>query len=457
MLKLLCIILLPLSLYAQDNSISENFYIKNHSSASISVSNSNIFLNGSFPYVIEAMNQQLYSCPLNSDRGPSFITMNFKSGSIERNYLVYPNDTLNVYFINNVPQVKLSNKKREKEFQFMNDLFYDIKESEFFGVKTISKSESLARRDVYFESIYKKQLDYLNRHGDEYGLSESFKKIFRHFMFSKMIISKYERQIHLYKFASGIKDFYRDEFTHYIDSFNCRELFATKAYKQAAMIVSNVSSKTSRASFEEINKTFPDSEIKDFLLSKYLYDGLNANDTSVNKYMEEYFTICDNLNYVTSVETLYNLKNGKIISKLKKEVYLLNSKGERTVFSDFVKNNSGKVIYVDFWATWCAPCIKEMPYSEKLRRQFNNKDVVFLFISMDEDYFLWKEDAVTKSLSGAEGNFIFENPKNTLTEDLKISAIPRYLIIDKKGSFYQLEASRPSKDETSQTINKLLK
>lgn len=173
--------------------------------------------------------------------------------------------------------------------------------------------------------------------------------------------------------------------------------------------------------------------------------------------MEEYFAICNNPFYETGIKTLYNLKNVRIIFGQNKEVSLLNSKGERIGFNDFLKNNLGKVIYVDFWATWCGPCIKEMPYSEKLRRQFKGKDVVFLFISMDEDYLHWKEDAVTKSLSGSGGNFIFESLQNPLTEMLKIAAIPRYLIIDKKGGFYQLDASRPSKDETRQTINKLLK
>jgi thiol-disulfide isomerase/thioredoxin len=450
------IYLLPLSLCAKNKNISENFYVKNHSLGSVYVVKSNMFLKGSFPYVIESKNQ-LFSCPLNYNGEPSFIQIRFKSGHIGRSYFVHPNDTLNIYFVNNIPKVRLSDTRREKEFQFMNDLYFNIKESDQFGLKVLSKSISLSERNSYFENIYKKQLDYLNQNCVKYNLSESFKKLFRLFIFSHLIINKYEGQIYKYKFASEIKDFYRSEFSHYIDSFNCIELSSTIEYKKAAMIVSNVLSQGKRASFEEINHLFPDTRIKNFLLSKYFYDALNSNDTSINRYMKKYFSICDDPVYKSRIKTLYNLKKGRIELNSHEKVSLINANGERIPFRDFLKKNIGKVIYVDFWATWCGPCIKEMPYSEILRRQFRNKDVVFMFISIDEDYLLWKEDLVTKSLSGVKGNFIFENPQNAITEMLKLTAIPRYLIVDKKGNFYQLNAPRPSEDETRLIIDKLIK
>lgn len=456
-IPLFIILLFSLSLCAQERNIATNFYIKNYASNAVYVTQLNEFLKGTFPHVIEANNQELFSKFLGANRQPSFITMRFKGGSIGRNYLVYPGDTLNIYFLNNVPEVKFSDVKREKEFQYMNDLFSTVKESDGSGLKLLSKTESLEMRDKYFQSIYLKQLDFLNQRTDDYGLTEQFKKLFRLFIFSKMVINKYEAQTHQYKFASGLKDFYKNEFSRYVDSFDCAELLNTYEYKKAAMIVSNVIAQKNQASFEEINKNFTDSKSRNFLLSKYIYDGLNLVDTSVNKYIHDYFREVDDFLYENKIETLYNLKNGKAISATGKSVGLFNATAQLTDFNDFLKQNRGKVIYLDFWATWCAPCIKEMPHSEKLRQYFKGKDVAFMFISIDEDYDLWKENSVTKSLSNAEGNFIFENEKNALTEMLTINAIPRYVIIDKKGNFYQLNATRPSEEKIRQTINKLLK
>jgi thiol-disulfide isomerase/thioredoxin len=45
--------------------------------------------------------------------------------------------------------------------------------------------------------------------------------------------------------------------------------------------------------------------------------------------------------------------------------------------------NDGKVYVVNFWATWCAPCVKELPYFEKLRENYKDNDVEVLLVSLD--------------------------------------------------------------------------
>lgn len=49
----------------------------------------------------------------------------------------------------------------------------------------------------------------------------------------------------------------------------------------------------------------------------------------------------------------------------------------------------GKVVYLDFWADWCSPCLAEMPASNELRRQFAGRDVVFVYISLDRQPVAW--------------------------------------------------------------------
>jgi thiol-disulfide isomerase/thioredoxin len=48
-----------------------------------------------------------------------------------------------------------------------------------------------------------------------------------------------------------------------------------------------------------------------------------------------------------------------------------------------LEKNDGKTYVVNFWATWCAPCVKELPYFEKLKQEYSDKNVEVLLVSLD--------------------------------------------------------------------------
>src|SRR3546814_9055199 len=61
---------------------------------------------------------------------------------------------------------------------------------------------------------------------------------------------------------------------------------------------------------------------------------------------------------------------------------------------DFLKQFEGKVVYLDIWGTWCGPCKEEMRHLPFIKEQLWGKDVVFLYLDMDEDHHdnKWRED-----------------------------------------------------------------
>jgi len=61
---------------------------------------------------------------------------------------------------------------------------------------------------------------------------------------------------------------------------------------------------------------------------------------------------------------------------------LINSKGEKVSMEEF----RGKVIFMNVWATWCPPCIAEMPGINKLYNDVKNEDVVFIMLSVDQNF-----------------------------------------------------------------------
>lgn len=52
-------------------------------------------------------------------------------------------------------------------------------------------------------------------------------------------------------------------------------------------------------------------------------------------------------------------------------------------FKNIVESSKGKILIVNFWATWCAPCVKEFPGLMNLRREFSEEDLTIVGISMD--------------------------------------------------------------------------
>jgi thiol-disulfide isomerase/thioredoxin len=107
--------------------------------------------------------------------------------------------------------------------------------------------------------------------------------------------------------------------------------------------------------------------------------------------------------------------------------------------SDF----KGKVIYIDFWASWCGPCLREVPAGEELKKKFAGKDVVFLNISIDEDENKWRESVKNKAISGI--HLIANSQTNPeVLEAYKVVSIPSYFLVGKDGNFIASPAVRPS-------------
>jgi thiol-disulfide isomerase/thioredoxin len=126
--------------------------------------------------------------------------------------------------------------------------------------------------------------------------------------------------------------------------------------------------------------------------------------------------------------------------------------GEPISLSDF----KGKVVYIDFWASWCGPCLREVPAGEDLKKAFAGKEVVFLNISIDEDENKWRESAKAKGISGIH---LLANSQNNpeVLEAYRIVSIPSYFLIGKDGKILAAPAVRPSNPQIYDLINEGLK
>ena len=119
---------------------------------------------------------------------------------------------------------------------------------------------------------------------------------------------------------------------------------------------------------------------------------------------------------------------------------------------------SGKVLYIDFWATWCGPCLQETPYMGELVRRFeSNEDVMFISISIDKTAEPWIEKINADSQALVWPQYYIESEKaEEFLQKLNINAIPRFVIVDRDGKIFDADAPRPSSEFIDDTLYKVL-
>ncbi|CDF80056.1 thioredoxin domain protein [Formosa agariphila KMM 3901] len=124
----------------------------------------------------------------------------------------------------------------------------------------------------------------------------------------------------------------------------------------------------------------------------------------------------------------------------------------------------GKYVYIDVWATWCAPCKAEIPALKELEEAYREKNITFVSLSVDDDRShggSWdkaKEDWLAmvndKELSGVQV-MAPEGWKSQFVRDYKINGIPRFILIDPAGNIVDPSAPRPSDKKLKELFTSL--
>ena len=157
---------------------------------------------------------------------------------------------------------------------------------------------------------------------------------------------------------------------------------------------------------------------------------------------------------ITSSNLSYSDDNNQLkISKLpiKIEPFTLLTENDEQVN---ISNTDGKIILLNFWATWCPPCIKEIPDLQKLKKDFGTNVEVF-FISVDSNF----SEIVPKFLK--KNNFsdlnIFNDQKLIISKKFNVKTMPTTIIINKSfEEKYRVIGYVDWKDEKYKTLIKKL-
>jgi len=116
----------------------------------------------------------------------------------------------------------------------------------------------------------------------------------------------------------------------------------------------------------------------------------------------------------------------------------------------------GKYVYIDVWATWCGPCIAEIPSLKKVEKAYHGKNIEFVSLSIDTEdaYDKWKAMVTEKELGGIQ--LLADNAwESKFVQDYLIRGIPRFILIDPQGNIVNANAPRPSDPKLVETFESL--
>jgi thiol-disulfide isomerase/thioredoxin len=222
-----------------------------------------------------------------------------------------------------------------------------------------------------------------------------------------------------------------------------------------------VSSIYDTASFYSVLHTVKDNFhglVKDFLIADILYSGLRNKVISsyhVKKYSDEecndktYRLVLKEIARTSKVSEKYaSAEEGKFILPF----------GSKNPISDdkLLDSYKGKLVIVDFWASWCIPCRRELPLMRELKRQYFGKDIVFLTISIDKTRLEWQKANGVEKLSAEESFVMNSSDSGFYFKGHRIEAIPRYLLFNKDGSVIDDNAPSPGTNALKEMIDKYL-
>lgn len=132
------------------------------------------------------------------------------------------------------------------------------------------------------------------------------------------------------------------------------------------------------------------------------------------------------------------------ITKHTNKDILEDIKGKQLSFKEFVNNNHGKMIYIDFWASNCLPCLKTIKQTRMDIQKLDTNQVVYVYMSLDEDKYEWQNTMVKYELSDYKYNFrMLRLEKNYLINQIELKLIPRYILINGEGKISMSDAPAP--------------
>lgn len=128
-----------------------------------------------------------------------------------------------------------------------------------------------------------------------------------------------------------------------------------------------------------------------------------------------------------------------------------DTKGKVLSLKDF----RGKYLFIDFWGTWCVPCLEEIPYMEKLEKACKDSKVKIISIACDRKREKWLNFLAKHQNMTWSQYLITQEGDNVLDNVYYVIGIPRFMLIAPDGRIVNSDMLRPSDPDFTSTLKRL--
>ena len=130
---------------------------------------------------------------------------------------------------------------------------------------------------------------------------------------------------------------------------------------------------------------------------------------------------------------------------------LTDINGQQVSLSDF----KGKVVYLKFWASWCGPCMRQVPPATELKKRLaDQNDLVFLYVSIDTDHNAWRTTVEHHGISGT--HMVTPGRERGAPALYQVKWIPTFYIIGRDGNIFDNRPPQPSDPNVDEVLLKAL-
>jgi thiol-disulfide isomerase/thioredoxin len=204
------------------------------------------------------------------------------------------------------------------------------------------------------------------------------------------------------------------------------------------------------AQFNFIKSKLTDPELKSKKAGDAMYEQVMYYTTdSIDDLMADFLALCTDTVKINEVNSIIDKKKKIAKGMPAPNFETVDAENNPVSLADF----KGKYVYVDFWASWCGPCKKEIPYFKSLSSEFEGENIAFLSVSVDAKKEDWEKALETHEMTGSQ---LYIGSSDIIRNVYMVRSIPRFVLIDTEGNFISSNAPRPSSDEIKNMLNDLI-